>query len=426
MNDGGSRVGDMTASGTTSTSGTTRPMSLTRRTPWLGLPIIALALVACGGAAGEADQTEVPVVVDELSVIADGRLAPIQSVQLSFSSGGEIREVLVKEGDQVAVGEVLVRLGNREQAEAAVAAARLELLGAQQALEATQEGAERARAQAQLDLANAREELRQADYRWSVQQEGRRASQATINGAEASLILAKDALDRAKGNYDGLSGRPEDDLERAAALTELAGAQRDYDAALRNLNWYNGHPTEIQQAILDADVAMAQAEVEQAERNWEERKDGSDPDEFALAQARVANAEAQLAAAEAALGDLELETPIAGTVASVLGKVGETAAPGELALVIANFSSWIIETENLTEIELPDVAIGQPVKVTFDALAELEFPGVVTAIRPLFEIRSGDVTYTVTIGLDAADPRLQWGMTAVVTFQDLASVGSLN
>jgi multidrug resistance efflux pump len=386
---------------------------------------VALALVACGGAAGEGEQTEVPLVIDDLSVIADGRLAPIQSVQLSFSSGGEIREVLVNEGDQVAVGEVLLRLGNREQAEAAVAAARLEQLDAQQALEALQEGAEQASAQAQLDLANAREELRQADYRWSVQQEGRRASQSTINGAEASLILARDSLDRAKGTYDGLSGRAEDDLERAAALTELAGAQRDYDAALRNLNWYNGHPTDIQQAILDAEVAMAQAEVEQAEQVWQDRKAGPDPDELALAEARVANVEAQLAAAEAALSDLELEAPIAGTVANVLGKAGETAAAGQLAVVIADFSGWIIETENLTEIELPSVEIGQPVKITFDALADVELAGVVTAIRPLFEIRSGDVTYKVTIGLDATDPRLQWGMTAVVTFQDSASLGTL-
>ena len=400
-----------------------------RRLGWVGIPIALVAglmLAACGAdGASETDQTEVPVVIDDLSVIADGRLAPIQSVQLTFNRGGEIREVLVKEGDRVAAGQVLVRLGNREQVLAAVTAAQLELLSAEQGLESIHEQAGTQSAQAQLDLANAREELRQAYYRWSVQQQGHRASQATINGAEASLILAKDSLDHAKANYDGLSGRAEDDLERAAALTELAGAQRDYDAALRNLNWYNGHPTEIQQAILDADVAIAQAQVEQAERVWEERDEGPDPDELALAEAQLANAEAQLAAAEAALADLELETPIAGTVANVLGKAGETAAPGQLAVVIADFSSWIIETENLTEIELPSVEIGQPVKVTFDALADIEFPGVVTAIRPLFEIRSGDVTYTVTIGLDTTDPRLRWGMTAVVTFQASASLGSL-
>ena len=106
-------------------SGRASPMRLPVRTRWLGLASVALALVSCGGASGAADATEVPVVVDDLSVIADGRLAPIQSVQLSFGSGGEIREVLVKEGDQVEAGEVLLRLGNREQAEAGAATDKL-------------------------------------------------------------------------------------------------------------------------------------------------------------------------------------------------------------------------------------------------------------------------------------------------------------
>ncbi|MCH8339813.1 MAG: HlyD family efflux transporter periplasmic adaptor subunit, partial [Chloroflexi bacterium] len=106
----------------------------------------------------------------------------------------------------------------------------------------------------------------------------------------------------------------------------------------------------------------------------------------------------------------------AGTVAGVMTKVGETAAPGQPAVVLANFSSWIVETDNLTEIELPQIEIGQPVVVAFDALSDVELKGTVTAIRPLFEILQGDVTYVVKIALDGDDPRLQWGMTAVVTF----------
>ncbi len=100
------------------------------------------------------------------------------------------------------------------------------------------------------------------------------------------------------------------------------------------------------------------------------------------------------------------------------GAVGEMASPGQPAIVLADFSNWIIETDNLTEIELPDVGVGQPVLVQFDALADVELGGTVTAIKPLFELRQGDVTYVVTISLDEADPRLQWGMTAVVTFGD--------
>lgn len=393
-----------------------------RKAPvFLMLGALALAVAACsGGGAPTPEQADVAVVVDTLSVVAEGRLVPVESVQLSFRNGGEIAEVLVAEGHTVEAGQLLARLGNGQQMEAAVASALLELVSAQQALEAIYEQADPMTAQAQLDLANARDEVRKAEYKWSVQQEGRRASQSTINGAEAKLVLAKNKLDRAKGEYDGFSGRSKDDPARALALTKLAGAQRDYDSALRNVNWYTGHPTEIQQAMLDAEVAIAQAQLEEAERVWEERKDGPDPDEVALAEARVANAKAQLEAAEAALADIELTAPIAGTVASVSIKAGEVATPGQVALVLADFSSWRVETDNLTEIELPSIAVGQLVQVTFDALSDVELAGVVNTISPFFEIKRGDVTYAVEIGLlDETDPRLQWGMTTVVTFEEV-------
>ena len=208
------------------------------------------------------------------------------------------------------------------------------------------------------------------------------------------------------------------------ALTELAGAQQEYDAALRNLNWFTGHPTEIQQAMLDAEVATAQARLQETERVWEDLEHGPDPNMVELAEARLANAVSQLDAAQAGVADLELLAPIAGTVARVSIKAGESAAPGQVAIVLADFSGWMVETDNLTEIELPNIAEGQLVAVTFDALPDLELPGRVTAISPLFEIKRGDVTYAVEIQLMQGDPRLQWGMTTVVTFQEPA-IGSV-
>jgi len=41
---------------------------------------------------------------------------------------------------------------------------------------------------------------------------------------------------------------------------------------------------------------------------------------------------------------------------------------------------------------------------------------VVHTISPGFEMKSGDVVYTVEIDLLDIDPGLQWGMTTVVTF----------
>jgi multidrug resistance efflux pump len=377
-------------------------------------------LVACSSDGNAAEEVAIPIVVDNFLIIADGRLNPIESAQLSFSTGGEIIAVLVEEGESVEKGQPLVRLANREQFEAAVAAARLERVGAQQALNVLYENADTMAAQAQQDVANARDEVRVAEYTWSVQQEGNRASESSINGAEANLILARKALDDAREEYGHVSGRGDNDAAKALRQKNLSNAQRDYDAALRSLNWLTGRPTDIQQAMLDADVAIAQARLAAAESEWEQRKDGPDADDIALAEARLANAQAQLAAAEAALANVELTAPFAGTIAGVMTKVGEMAAPGQPAVVLADFSSWIVETDNLTEIELPQVELGQPVAISFDALSDVELRGIVTAIRPLFEIRQGDVTYVVKIALDEDDPRLQWGMTAVVTFGEPA------
>ena len=165
-------------------------MKRMNKSTWMAAGILALALAACNTNGAATEEGEIPIVVDDLSVIADGRLNPIESAQLSFSTGGKIIAVLVEEGDSVASGQPLVQLGNREQFEAAVAAAGLELVSAEQALNDLYENSETMAAQTQQILANARDELRIAEYTWSVQQEGNRASESSINGAEANLILA--------------------------------------------------------------------------------------------------------------------------------------------------------------------------------------------------------------------------------------------
>jgi multidrug resistance efflux pump len=98
-------------------------------------------------------------------------------------------------------------------------------------------------------------------------------------------------------------------------------------------------------------------------------------------------------------------------------KAGETAAPGALMAVLADFSNWLVETTDLTEIKVPNVKEGQSVVVTFDALPELELKGTVDSIGALYQTSSGDIVYPVRIKLIDTDPRLRWGMTAAVEFE---------
>jgi len=380
------------------------------------LLIGAIALVACGGAATPTP-AEIPVVVDDPAVIVEGRLNPAESVSLSFKNAGEIAMVLVEEGDWVPAGQVLIRLADSEQARAAVTTARLELASAQLALSTLQETAPLVAAQTQLELANARDALHDAERKWTNQQQGNRANSVTIKAAEAELALAEEAMESLRGrNYEGYSGYPDGDTDEAQGYKDYAAAYQRYQAALRNVNWYTGHPTEIQQGVLDAELALAQAQVAEAERRADAWADGPDVEELAVADARLANAQAQLEAAEASLSDLEIVAPISGTVTRLSVKEGELASPGQVAAELADLSGWKITTENLTEIDLPQIALDQPVQLTFDALPEVTLPGVVHAISPGFEMKSGDVVYTVEIDLLDIDPGLQWGMTTVVTF----------
>ncbi len=389
----------------------------------------ALLIAACSGTgpapADEADT--VPLVIDDFGVTAEGRLLPAAYVQLGFQSGGEITEVLVEEGDPVEAGQVLARLerfDNREALEAGVAASKLELANAQQGLADLFDAVALQSVQAQINVANATEFLDDAEYRWRVQQPGMRASGDIINASEANLILAEDQVDRAQKEYNKYSGRGDDDPLRALALSNLSAARQQRDAIQRQLNWYTGQPDLIDQAILDAEVAFAQVQLDEAQEDYEMLLEGPDPDLVALAQERINNALAQLAAAEAALADYEdlapvLTAPIAGTVVKQELKVGENAVPGQVAMVLADLSRWYVETEDLTEIEVVEVSEGSTVTISPDALPEVELAGVVESISEIFEERRGDITYTANILVGGElDPRLRWGMTVVVNFEE--------
>ena len=79
---------------------------------------------------------------------------------------------------------------------------------------------------------------------------------------------------------------------------------------------------------------------------------------------------------------------------------------------MADFGEWQIETDDLTELSVVYIQIGDEVDITFDALPETTMTGKVTRIRPIGENKQGDITYTVIVTPDEQDPLLRWNMTA--------------
>jgi HlyD family secretion protein len=375
--------------------------------------LVSLIMTGCGGV--PTAPTPTPSATGGSDVVpvvsATGKVVPATWANLSFPTAGVVEQVLVAEGDKVEDGQVLVRLRGSEALEAALTAAQLAEMEAQQALDDLTENADVARAEAQLAVAQARDAYDKADKRYQYQQKGSRATSETINGVEAQLTLAEQAVDDAASAANRLSYLPSDDPQRAAAEADLYNARHARDVVKATLNWYTGAPTDIDQALLEGERAQAEAALAEAERTFEKVKDGPDPDALALAQTTLKNAQARVEGAKAALADLSLVAPFAGTVSTVDVRPNEWANPGAPVVVLGDLDGLRVETTDLNEIDVASVAVGAPVSVTFDALADTVVNGRVLSISPKSGEGSG-VNYTVVVALDEIPAKLRWGMTA--------------
>ncbi len=360
------------------------------------------------------EPTPIPVVTGESDVLVEGRLVPVEHVQLSYNIPGMITDVLAEEGDVVESGQVIARLDQRPRLAAAVAAAELEVVAARHALDTLLEDSAVTRAAAQQKVAAAREAVRDAERYLNNLNSGSRGTD--VDKADANVVLLKDRLDQAREDYAPYENKPDDNLKRAAYLSRLADAQRKYNDAVLLLNNLQGTPSDIDLAVAEANLSLAQAQLALAEADLADVKAGPDPDDLQAAQVRLNAAQTGLEAAQAAMADSELIAPFSGTLVRLDLKTGEQAVPGKTAAVLADLSSWVVETEDLNEMEVPDIQEGQSVMLLPDALPDLALDGQVDSISQLYVEKLGDVTYTARIALDDSDPRLRWGMTVNVRF----------
>ena len=148
-------------------------------------------------------------------VVADAKVVPVQSAGLSVATNGVVAEVLVREGERVKAGDVLLRVENARQ-EAAVAQARAQLRRAEaqlaqlnsgarpQEIDQAQAAVEAARAQLAkvrvtgppLDITIAEAEVRRAEAQLELLTLGARPE--NIAAAEAEVVAAEAALQQAE------------------------------------------------------------------------------------------------------------------------------------------------------------------------------------------------------------------------------------
>lgn len=376
--------------------------------------ILAIGTTACANKQAvtnnDTPSTTAPAAAN--GVVAEGHLKPEHAVNLSFQVRGVVEQINVKIGDKVSKGDVLARLLNASQAEAQLAAAKLALVTAQQDLDALNRTGDANLATtwtAYMDAQIARANAERAWEALNIDDIENR-----IEDAQTEVKDREQDLKDAQEEFDKYKDLDKDNAKRKTAEDDLETAQNDYNEAVRKEEEIARERDSVR-ATLDAAIA---AEAE-AKHQYDISPDGVNADQLALAQAQLDNAKAQVSAAEASLSNYILTAPFDGVIAEVAIETGEQVTTETRAVSVADTSSWIVETSDITELEVVDVAEGQKAAFTADALPDVTMEGVVTGISQSSYTQSGDIIYTVRIKVNEVDPRVKWGMTVQVNFEPL-------
>ncbi len=359
-------------------------------------------------------------------VSAEGKVVPVKQATLSFEVTGRLAELLVAEGDTVEVGQIVARLAQADwqqrvdeaQAALELAQAQLaqvkagarpeEIAAAREALAAAQAGVMAARAH----LASAQAELARLEA--GARPEELVAAKAAMDKAAVAVELAQSEYDKIAWQ-SGIGATPQAvALRQASSDYEMARAH--YEALVRGAT-----AEELDIARAAVETARAQLEVSQAQaRQFQAQLDlllaGPPAEAVAVAEAQVKQAQTALQGAQIALEKTVLVAPLAGTVGKVMVEEGETVMAGAPVLTIGDLTALQIETDDLSEMDIVEIAVGQTAKVSVDALPGTELHARVSRITPMAEERHGDIVYTVTLDLEEGlEAGLHWGMTAYVS-----------
>jgi HlyD family secretion protein len=283
---------------------------------------------------------------------------------------GRIREITVREGDQVKAGQIIAILDDaqikarEEQERSAVEQAEAKLQQARQeiaVLEAQLEQNHLAVTQSRLDA------------------EGRiQKAHAQVAAAEASLAQARASYEQAKydkerfvelAKHGVVSDRESRQAVTAAETQEavVASAARQVEAARGALH--------AEQAAL-ANPAMRATQVTSIEQQIRQAQSA-----ILSAQAEADRARARLVEAQANRRDLEIVAPFAGTIATRAAEPGEVVAAGAPIVTLVNLDQVYLRGF-IPEGEIGRIRIGQPARVYLDSNSKKPMEAIVSRVDP--------------------------------------------
>ncbi len=189
---------------------------------------------------------------------------------------------------------------------------------------------------------------------------------------------------------------------------------------------------------ITAEVSGTVASIRAQEGSWVNKGDviltltsDSVDDNVQSAADSLRSAELSLESRYDQLDNYTVTSPIRGTVIDKNYKAGETSETGKVLCSIYDLS-YLTMTLSVDELDISDIAVGQRVEITADAVEGRTYTGVVTKVSVAGTSSGGTTTYPVTVRIDETEGLLPgMNVDAVITLESASGVlaiptGALN
>jgi HlyD family secretion protein len=331
---------------------------------------------------------------------ATGTVRSNQTTILPWQISGRVGSISVVIGDLVNQNDILAELDPSSIPQNLILA-KADLINARRALD-NLTNSQTAQAQVALALVQAQKAVQDAQALVD-------ARQSNLDAAQANYILAQDKFELAEDAFNQVKDYAADNITRASYLTKLEAARQARDRALVTLNWLQNPPAQPSVDEAQAGLDLANARMADAQREWERLKDGPDPDDIAAAQARID-------ALESSLASVNLKAPFTGTVTDVRSKPGDLVNPGTISFRLDDFSHYLVDVQ-ISEVDINRIQLNQPAHLTFDAVPNNDYTGVVVQVAAVGNVVGGVVYFNVTVELQNPDENIHPAMTAGVNIE---------
>ncbi|MBV9313572.1 MAG: hypothetical protein JO100_07400 [Pseudonocardia sp.] len=426
------------------------------------LVLVAPVVTGCGGAPPPQPTARVERGTVSTKVTGSGALAAITSQTLGFKNGAQLKELDVKVGDLVRPGQVLAREDDfylRQTLNNLIATlnnqqAQLNKIIFDNPVDAARRSLEAARRVLEATIRNVHDIVER--------------DEAAVRTARFQLDFDERQLEQARNNPNYCSGGSTGTSTTGSTTTSpqrtLMGLTQSSSGSASNQQCVSAAARQVVQDktalitaehTLDVDRSQGQISIDQARVNVVTAVNNLEsarldrPSLIAAQAALVAGARAQVAGAQRDVESTVLYSPVAGTVSTINGTIGEFMVPststtplapgtdasipgvGAAATSAASSSASNINPTRpgvgsfltlnnvhsfqvvvpFEESDASKVAPNMPVDLTFDAVPDLTRRGTVLTVAPSGTAISGVTNYYATIVINETDPRLHDGQT---------------